>query len=174
MARTTVTRFCSKKCNSRWSKAQVRAQKIERSEIENSEIKAQAIHVLKNKEFLTAKEVGSLLGCSVRTVYNMIQSGSINAVNFGQRITRVRASDLNAVFQERPVYQAKIEVPEFIASQKLKIEDCYSLNEVLKKYNISDRGLYQIIAKHSIPKLKQGKFSFVSKSHIDNILTGKI
>jgi excisionase family DNA binding protein len=172
IARTTITKFCSKKCNSRWYKSRSKAAKIERSEKETSQIKAQALQLLKGKEFLTAKEVGSLLGCSVRTVYNLIQSGSINAVNFGQRITRVRAIDLNSIFEERPMNQPKIEVPEFVKAKKLTIEDCYSLSEIMNKYNISDRGLYQIIERHGVPKMRKGKFTFVSKDHIDEILTG--
>ena len=56
------------------------------------------VEELKNKEFLTVREVARLLNCSVRSTYYYIESGTIKAVNLGQRITRVKRSEIDKLF----------------------------------------------------------------------------
>lgn len=53
---------------------------------------------IKAKEFLTVKDVAILLNCSVRTVYYYIDNGIIEAVNLGQRMTRIKRSTLDKLF----------------------------------------------------------------------------
>lgn len=99
-ARTTVTRFCSHRCASAAHKQKVRAGKVEHSNKQTQQIKAQPIEELKAKEFLTVREVARLLNCSVRSAYYYIETGTIKAVNLGQRITRVKRSDIDKLFQQ--------------------------------------------------------------------------
>lgn len=80
-ARTTVTRFCSSQCSSRANKAKVKAERIEAVNKETQSIKNRTIGELKQKEFLTAREVARLLNCSVRSVYYYIRCGQLKAVN---------------------------------------------------------------------------------------------
>ena len=54
-AKTTVTKYCSHKCNQRAYKAKKRAEKVEKSNTETTRIKSQPIEQLKAKEFLTVK-----------------------------------------------------------------------------------------------------------------------
>ena len=98
-ARTTLTLYCSHKCNSAAYKAKQRASKVEASNTETLLIKTRPIEELKAKEFLTVKEVATLLSCSIRSVYYNIESGNLRAVNLGERITRVKRSDLNKLFE---------------------------------------------------------------------------
>jgi excisionase family DNA binding protein len=98
-ARTTVTRCCSDTCSKRAYKARVRAGKVEESNKETQQIRNQSIEELKAKEFLTVREVARLLSCSVRSAYYYIESGNIKAVNLGQRITRVKRSEIDRLFQ---------------------------------------------------------------------------
>ena len=98
-ARTTKTLYCSHRCNSAALKAKIRAAKIEASNIETQRVRARPIEELKAKEFLTVRDVATLLNCSLRSVYYSIESGNIKAVNLGQRITRVKRSDLDKLFQ---------------------------------------------------------------------------
>ncbi|MFC3361738.1 helix-turn-helix domain-containing protein [Pedobacter fastidiosus] len=51
----------------------------------------------------------------------------------------------------------------------MRIEACYHIGEVERKYNISNKALYELIKRHEIPKLKCGKFTYVPKSMIDNL-----
>lgn len=97
-ARTTVTRYCSHRCASSAHKQKVRAGKVEQSNKQTQQIKTQPIEELKAKEFLTVREVARLLNCSVRSAYYYIESGTIKAVNLGQRITRVKRSEIDKLF----------------------------------------------------------------------------
>jgi len=98
-ARTTVTRVCSTKCRKASYKARKRNEKIELSNKETILIKNQSVEELKAKEYLTVKDVSMLIGCSVDTVYKLIEKGKINAVNLAERMTRVKRSELNKVLE---------------------------------------------------------------------------
>ncbi len=97
-ARTTVTKYCSNRCNKAINKAKERAGKIEQSNKETHQIKTQPIEELKAKEFLTVREVALLLNCSVRSVYYYVETGTIKAVNLRQRVTRVKRSEIDKLF----------------------------------------------------------------------------
>jgi excisionase family DNA binding protein len=99
-ASTTVTKYCSHKCNQRAYKAHERAEKVKQSNAETFLIKRQPIERLSAKEFLTAREVAELLNCSLRTVYSYIGNGTIQAVNLGQRMTRVKRSEIDRIFNQ--------------------------------------------------------------------------
>lgn len=164
-ARTTVTRFCSHRCASAAHKQKVRAGKVEQSNEQTRQIKTQPIEELKAKEFLTVREVARLLNCSVRSAYYYIESGAIKAVNLGQRITRVKRSDIDKLF-EQP--QPLTPQPEQI---QFDISDCYNLSEVQSKYGISETALQNLIKRNSIPKIKKGWFAYVPKTVIDKLLS---
>ena len=163
-ARTTVTRFCSHRCASAAHKQKVRAGKIEKSNMQTLQRKTQPIEELKTKEFLTVREVARLLNCSVRSAYYYIESGTIKAVNLGQRITRVKRSEIDKLF-EQP--QPVIPQPEHI---QFDISQYYNLTEVQNKYSISETALQDLIKRNSIPKIKKGWFAYVPKTIIDKLL----
>jgi excisionase family DNA binding protein len=165
IARTTKTLYCSHRCNSAAYKAKQRAGKVEQSNTETQRIKTQPIEELKAKEFLTVREVARLLNCSVRSAYYYIESGTIKAVNLGQRITRVKRSDIDKLF-EQPL--AVTPQPE---QQHYDISECYNLTEVLDKYSISETTLQNLIKRHEIPKIKKGWFAYVPKTIIDKLLS---
>ena len=98
-ARTTVTRFCGDNCAKAAYKARQRVNKIESSNEQTRKINSKPIEDLKAKEFLTVREVATLLNCSVRSVYYFIENGDIEAVNLGQRITRVKRSEIDKLFK---------------------------------------------------------------------------
>lgn len=99
-ARTTVTKYCSLKCNQRAYKERNRAEKVKKSNTETLRIKNRPIEQLKAKEFLTVRDVAQLLNCSIRSVYYYIDSGTISAVNLGQRMTRVKRSEIDKLFSK--------------------------------------------------------------------------
>jgi len=101
IARTSVTQYCADTCAKRAYKARIRAGKVEASNKETQRLKNQPVEALKAKEFLTVREVAFLLSCSIRTVYYLIESGNIEAVNLGQRITRVKREALNRLFENK-------------------------------------------------------------------------
>lgn len=164
-ARTTVTQYCGGTCAKRAYKARLRAGKVEQSNKQTQQIKTQPIEELKAKEFLTVREVARLLNCSVRSAYYYIESGTIKAVNLGQRITRVKRSEIDKLF-EQP--QPVIPQPE---QKQFDIADCYNLTEVQDKYGISETALQNLIKRNSIPKIKKGWFAYVPKTVIDKLLS---
>ncbi len=164
-ALTTATAYCSKQCNSKAYKAKLRAGKVEVSNKETKQIKNKPIEELKTKEFLSVRDVSKLIGCSVRTIYYHIENGNIKAVNIGQRITRVRRSDIDKLF-EQP--QPILSPPKLI---EYHISDCYTIMEVQNKFGISDSALNNITKRNNVPKIKKGKFTYVPKVIIDKLLS---
>lgn len=164
-ARTTVTRFCSHRCASAAHKQKVRAGKVGKSNMQTQQLKDQTIENLKAKEFLTVSEVARLLNCSVRSAYYYIESGTINAVNLGQRITRVKRSEIDKLFDQPQLATLQPEQKQF------DISDCYNLAEVQAKYGISETALQNLIKRNSIPKIKKGRFAYVPKAVIDILLS---
>ncbi len=166
-ARTTVTRFCSHRCASAAYKQKVRTDKVEQSKTAARKIKTLPIEELKAKEFLTVREVARLLNCSVRSAYYYIENGTIKAVNLGQRVTRVKRSDIDKLFE-----QAQPAMPQSPPEEKqYDISECYSLSEVQKKYLISEKALYELVMRNNIPKLRKGWYAYVPKVIIDSLLS---
>jgi excisionase family DNA binding protein len=163
-ARTTVTQYCSDPCSKRAYKARVRAGKVEKSNKQTQQIRNQPIEILKAKEFLKVSEVAALLNCSIRTVYYYIDNGTIKAINLGQRVTRVKRSDIDNLFKQPQPLPPQPEEKEY------NISDCYNLTEVQEKYSISEKTLHNLIKRNSIPKIKKGWFAYVPKTIIDNLL----
>ena len=164
-ARTTTTLYCSNRCSSAAYKARQMAGKVEESNKQTQRIKNQPIEELKAKEFLTVREVARLLNCSVRSAYYYIENGTIKAVNLGQRITRVKRSEIDKLFEQPQPEQPKPETKQF------DITDCYTINEVLEKYSISETALHSLIKRQSIPKIKKGWYAYVPKPIIDKLLS---
>jgi excisionase family DNA binding protein len=168
-ARTTVTRYCSLKCARIAYKQKVKDIKIAASNAETQQVKRQFIDGLKAKEFLTVRDVATLLNSSLRTVYRLIEEGKINAVNISQRKTLVKRSDLDKLFEQaQPVTLLPERKTENI---QFDISECYSLTEIQSKYGISESALQQIIKRYTIPKIKKGWFAYVPKSVIDKLLS---
>jgi excisionase family DNA binding protein len=163
-ARTTVTRFCSHACARHAYKKRERVAKTAKSDLETLTTHTKPLEVVKSKEFLTVREVAALLNCSVRTAYYAIKSGSLNSVNLGQRITRVKRSEIDKLFEQKTV------IPPLYEPKIIDSKEGYTLAEVQSRFGISEKGLHSLIERNKIPKMKKGKFVFVSKVLIDNLL----
>ncbi|MCG2460391.1 helix-turn-helix domain-containing protein [Flavobacteriaceae bacterium F89] len=166
IARTTVTKYCSLKCSSRAYKARTRNIKIEKSNKETHRTQNEHIEKIKAKEFLTVRDVSNLLGCSIRTVYRLIENGTIKAVNLAERLTRIKRSELNKVM-EQPRNEPKKKADPI----PFHIKDGYTLTEIEDKFGISESGLKYLIKKNNIPKVKNGRYAYVPKKVIDELLT---
>jgi len=177
IARTTKTRYCSKKCNSAGYKAKVRKSKIEKSNTEMEAVNVNPLDGLHTKEFLTVKDVAILLDCSKRSVYRLIDNGTLKAVNLSQRMTRVSRIELNLLLQKEeasitekdssPVYVLAEPQPQKIT---VEIENCYTITEIQQKFNISETLLQQLMKRNNIPKMKHGWYVYVPKELIDGLL----
>ncbi len=164
-ARTTVTKYCSDKCSKAAYKARIRAEKVQKSNVETLQVKTKPIEELKAKEFLTVQEVARLLNCSVRSTYYYIKTGKIRAVNLGQRLTRVKRSEIDKLFEHPQLEQP---IPK---TKQFDISDYYTISEVMEKYSISRTALQHLIKRENIPKINKGWYVFVPKTIIERLLT---
>jgi len=179
-ARTTVTKYCSHRCGSLANKAKKRAEKVQKTNTETKQVKTKPIEELKAKEFLTVSDVSKLIGCSRQNVYKLINTGKLKATNILEKKTIVRRCDLDKIFNHSEIEaepQTSIvdkliqELTEWKQAGAFEITDCYTINEVLEKYSISETALQNLIKRESIPKIKKGWYAYVPKPIIDKLLS---
>lgn len=163
-ARTTVTKYCSLKCAQRAYKDRTRKKKVEKSNEETKKVITQPIETVKAKVFLTVKDVSILLGCSIRTTYRLIDNGTLKAVNLAERLTRVKKSELNKLL-EQPQPKPQFKKVDF------DISECYTISEIQQKFKISNGALYNLINRNNVPKFSKGKFVYVPKTIIEELIT---
>ena len=138
IAKTTVTKYCSLQCASKAYKKKTREKKIEKSNIETVSIIQQPVEAIKSKDFLNVKELSLLLNCSIRTIYRLIENGTINSLNLNQRLTRIKRKDIDSLFISTISHK---KVPQLEAEPIIKIfdvSDYYTISEVLIKFNIAE------------------------------------
>jgi excisionase family DNA binding protein len=158
-ARTTVTQYCSHECSRRAYKAKARGIKVEASKQETQRIRTQPMEVLKAREFLSVQQVSKLIGCSRQTVYELINSGKLHAVNLKEKKTIVRRSDIDRLFDQPFVSKPKKE-PQ-------PVSEFYTAKEIEEKYFVKYGRLNNIIKENDIPKTVHNGKLLVSKPHID-------
>ncbi len=157
-AHTTVTRYCSHRCNQQAYKASKRAESIEKSNAITRQIITKPIEEIKAKPFLSISEACKLFGISRRTIYRMIERNELSLAKAGAR-TILRRIDFDKLFElPKPVKQKKAQKP---------ISEFYTVQEIEKLYFVKYGRLNTIINENNIPKtLYNGKL-FISKPHID-------
>ncbi len=102
VAKTTTTRYCSHKCNSRSYKLRVKELKVESSITKTNQQKILnasdlALEIIKQKEFLTIKDAYKLLGVSERTFYRLMKNGTILFTKLGSR-TIIKRTEIDKLF----------------------------------------------------------------------------
>lgn len=161
-AKTTVTKYCSHKCNSKHYKLLVKNKKIDKSNVDTLQLKTKSIEEINAKEFLSIDETVKLLGISRSTIYRMFKSGILPQTKIGGR-TIVRRKDIEEFLfiPEAIVNSVKTKEPD--------LSECYTIGEIQKLYNVSEKALYSIINRNSINKFQKEKHVYVRKEEIDNI-----
>jgi excisionase family DNA binding protein len=168
IARTTVTQCCSDACAKRLYKARKKQEKVEASNEQTKAVREQPVAALNAKEFLSVTETCQLMGLSRWTVWRAIKSNRLPVIKVGRR-TIIKRSHLDQLFEQpQPNISPATPTPE-----KLNIEDCYTLQALQKLNRLSQKALYELIKRNHIPKFKQGKFVYVPKAAIDQLLGPK-
>lgn len=157
------TNYCGHRCASRAYKSRKRYEDIDVSNRETIRIKNKSLEEIKAKEFLTVKDAAILLNCSVETIYYYIGCSKINAINLGKRLTRIKRSEIDRLFQSKTQDKP-------IEPKKYDISECYYLGEIQEIYKISNSAVHSIVNRHNIPRIKKGKYVYVPKEIIDNLL----
>lgn len=161
-AKTTVTRFCSSRCNSRNYKQKVRNEKLGIANQEVRQVISHQLEELTSLEFLSVKAAAKLLGASDKIVYTMIKSGRLKATNLSVRKTVINRADIDRLF-DLP------EIPDERKPNSSNLSECCHMGEAQKIYHISEKALFEILKRNEVPKYQVGKFTYLLKSHLDQI-----
>jgi excisionase family DNA binding protein len=169
-AKTVTSRFCSTSCNNKALKAK---KKLEKEKVEK-EILLQKyknkIAEVQTREFISVAEATVMFGISKDTIHRYIKRGIITGTNLGTRLTRVKRSDLEALFSAAEIPEKKeivIEKPNF------EVGNCYTISEVVQRFHANPSTVSNVIKRNKIPTKKVGSFVYVPKNLIDIIFDGK-
>ena len=97
-AKTTVTRYCSGRCNKRDYKAKKRRGNIAKSNTETNTKILQPIDLLKAKDYLSVNDACKLIGVSRMTLHRQIKNGKLKTSGIGRRII-IKRVDLDKMLQ---------------------------------------------------------------------------
>jgi excisionase family DNA binding protein len=165
-----TTKYCSHKCNQRHYKLRKRLEKKQNAQAEvlrqpnvKPKVKAIDLALIKDKEFLSVTEVALLFSCNKKTVYRMIHNNSLNAVNLNHRLTKIRRTDIEGLFNNTKPKPSK--------DVNLEISNCYSISEIKEKYNVSDNGLRAMAKRNNIKKTYVERFAYYPKKEIDTLFS---
>lgn len=105
-AHKVTTLYCSHKCNSKHYKLKKKLERKETAEavlLQSQRLRPKAKMIdramIKDKEFLTVKEVAILFGCSPKTVYSLIHSDKLKAANIGKKRFVISKIHLDKLFE---------------------------------------------------------------------------
>lgn len=165
-AKTTKTKYCSHICNSRGYKLNQKLKKIETSDTETKSKASNYVMDVNSKDFLTVNEASKLLNMSTKTVYRLIEQNELNAFNFSVRKTLIRRKDIESYFDNNLI---SVDYINPNTEDEINLNNSYTINEAIEKFNISNGALYNIIKRFNIPKRKLGKHTLVKKEDLNTI-----
>ena len=163
-AKTVITRFCSRQCVNKADHARKMGDKEQTKVQAEKAQKTEVITNIQSRPYISIPEATILFGISKDTLRRLIKSGKIPAHNLGERLTRISRVHLESLF-------VPISVPEPVPEppKEYKVEDCYTIGEVQKKFGLSDKTLYLAIKRLNIAKIPIGKYVYVPKEQIDKV-----
>jgi len=141
IAKTTVTKFCNLKCTSKAYKQKKRQEKLQVNQLQMTEIRQKPIAELKAKEFLLVKDAATLLNSSRQMIYNLINTGKLNAKNIQKKKTLIARSEIDKLIYQEPV----IPMIKKKKPKPPKPEDFYSIGEAQQITGMSEKALYDVI-----------------------------
>ncbi|WP_294472724.1 helix-turn-helix domain-containing protein [uncultured Bacteroides sp.] len=161
-AQKTTTRYCSHRCNSKAYKEITRNKRIQDTETKTEIlISQQPIQTIKDKEFLSFAEAGTLLGISRQAVYKMVAAGHLKASKISSRLSFIKRSDIENMLENKP-YEKRNK------KEVAPITEFYTTAEVKEKYNVVESWIFVVAKKHNIPRTFNRGKTYWSKKHIDN------
>ena len=127
-----ASKMTSKYCSRRCERVAFRKRESEKKKNEKESAEAlreeEKIKSLREKAFLTPKDVGVLFGVSRATVYRYFQTGIVKAIKIRNK-TFVRTSDLDKMFDDASPYKKR-------KYQIKEEQEYYTLREIMEKYHI--------------------------------------
>ena len=167
VAKTLDSHYCSPKCS------KVAWKRKKDAKDKNARLEAIARQIPDIREYISVKEAVAMFGVERNTLYRLIKSGRIPAVNIGTRLIRIKRSDMENRFLTRPESIAEKEKP-IPKLYSMDPEDCYTITQVCEKYHINDSSVWAHVRKYSIPSRQIGNYVYVPKQEIDNLYKSEI
>ena len=167
VAKTLDSHYCSPKCG------KVVWKRKKDAKDKSARLEAIARQIPDIREYISVKEAVAMFGVERNTLYRLIKSGRIPAVNIGTRLIRIKRSDMENLFLTRPESIAEKErsIPKLYSMEP---EDCYTITQVCEKYHINDSSVWAHVRKYSIPSRQIGNYVYVPKQEIDNLYKSEI
>jgi excisionase family DNA binding protein len=164
-ARTTVTKFCSSKCNGKNYKKRKRNEKVLTADKSLVDSVRADYKLLESKPFLKVTELSKILNVSRSTIYNLINNGTIPIIKIGNR-TLISKKDSDRIFKSNQVIKTTLPKPIFTSY--------YTSSEAQYQFNISYSWLYQLLRKNNIPFTYYDSLLIISKPHLDNLMERRL
>ncbi len=166
-AKTVTTRFCSASCANKARKERKKLEKIQK-QTEGLLLKySNKIAETQTREFISVSEATVMFGISKDTIHRMLKRGIISGENLGVRLTRVRRSDLEALFTG-----IKMPAEEKKTKPIFEIGECYTISDICAKFYADPATVNNAIKRHKVPTKKVGSFVYAPKNLIDKIFDG--
>lgn len=160
--KTVTSQFCSTSCSHKSYKRKKAQQKKE------EKLQAIAGSIPSSRQFLSVQEAIAVFGVAKSTLYRLIRTGQIPAINLGTRLVRIDKQQLESIFPTRQELQVTADKPQ-PKLYNLEPENCYTIGEISKKFGLSDSSVYKHIRQYAIPTRQIGKYVYAPKSEIDNL-----
>lgn len=167
VAKTLDSHYCSPKCG------KVAWKRKKDAKDKSARLEAIARQIPDIREYISVKEAVTMFGVERNTLYRLIKSGRIPAVNIGTRLIRIKRSDMENLFLTRPESIAEKERP-IPKLYSMEPEDCYTITQVCEKYHINDSSVWAHVRKYSIPSRQIGNYVYVPKQEIDNLYKSEV
>lgn len=164
--KTVTSIYCTESC----SKKAYKQKKAQHKKEER--LKALANKIPADRLLISVPEATILFGIAKTTIYRLIRQQKIPVTNLGTRLLRIDRKVMEEIFPITSITpQQESKPPKKLYS--LEKEDCYSIGEITKKFNISDSSVHKHIRKYSIPTRQIGNYVYAPKIEIDNLYNGK-
>lgn len=161
LAKSLDSYYCSRACSDKAYKQRQGARKQrERWDKVIDEVPDQ-------RDYISIKEAEAIFGVCGKTIRRLISRGKITSINLGERLTRVKKSELMGLLplREEPVDKDRA-LPK---PYNLEPEDCYTIGEISEKFAIAESTVYAHIRKYAVPIRQIGRFVYAPKSEIDHL-----
>lgn len=161
LAKSLDSYYCSRACSSKGYK-QRKALKQQRERWDKV-----IGEVPDLRDYISVAEAEAMFGVCAKTIRRLINSGKVSSINLGQRLTRVRKSELMGIL---PLREEPIDTNRALPKPyNLEPENCYTISEIAEKFAIAESTVYSHIRKYSIPIRQIGRYVYAPKSEIDHI-----
>lgn len=127
---------------------------------------------LGDRLFISVSETTLLFGIAKTTLLGLFAKGKFQQLILGTRLVRIESKVIEEMFSLSQTLPGVKTQPKKLYS--LEKEDCYSIGEIVKRFQISESTVYKHIRKYSIPTRQIGKYVYVSygKMFVDTNFEG--